>query len=70
MQVTIIKPDNYIVVNGRGTNAVDLSAMPAGVRVLQWHDGKGEVELTEVGSITAGSIRSISRLRIFQRISR
>ncbi len=52
MQVTIIKPDNYIVVNGRGTMSVDLSSMPDGVRVVQWHDGKGEIELTEVGSIT------------------
>lgn len=52
MQVTIIKPDNYIVVNGRGTMSVDLSSMPDGVRVLQWDGGKGEIELTEVGSIT------------------
>ena len=52
MQVTIIKPDNHIAIDGRGTNAVDLSAMPAGVRILQWDGVKGEVELTEVGSIT------------------
>ena len=52
MKVTIIKPDNYIVVNGRGTMSVDLSSMPDGVRVVQWLDGKGEVELTEIGSIT------------------
>lgn len=52
MRVTIIKPDNFIAINGRGTNVVDLSTMPDGVRVLQWGDSKGEVELTEVGSIT------------------
>ena len=52
MQVTIIKPDNHIAIDGRGTNAVDLSLMPDGVRVVQWDGSKGEVELNEVGSIT------------------
>lgn len=52
MRVTIINPDNYIAVNGRGTNAVDLSPMPDGVRVVQWYDGNGEIELTEIGSVT------------------
>lgn len=52
MRVTIIKPDGFISIDGRGTNAVDLSAMPDGVRVLQWNGEKGEIELTEVGSIT------------------
>lgn len=43
MRLSIIIPDNVVVIDGRA-EAVDLKNMPAGVRVVQWDGSVGHVE--------------------------
>ncbi len=43
MQVTIIKDDNLVIINGEA-RAVDCSALPADFHALQWDGARGEVE--------------------------
>jgi len=43
MQLTIIKGDNTVIVDGEGYK-VDCTALPAGFHALQWDGDSGEVE--------------------------
>ncbi|TMW77980.1 DUF4376 domain-containing protein [Thauera sp. UPWRP] len=44
MQVTIIRKDGFVSVDGRGFAGLDLSFLPADVRAVQWQNDAGEVE--------------------------
>lgn len=57
MQVTIVKSDGFVSVDGVGHSGIDLSWMPGDVLAVQWSNNSGEVEraLTD-GSMRPGSI--------------
>lgn len=46
MQVTIIRKDGFVSVDGRGFGGLDLSFLPADVRAVQWDGDAGDVERT------------------------
>ena len=50
-KVTIIRADNTVQIEGKA-HWVDCSALPAYVRVIQWDEGKGEMEFVNDGRDT------------------
>lgn len=56
MQVTIIRKDGFVSVDGRGFAGLDLSFLSPDVRAVQWDNDAGEVErargqVTYIGSL-------------------
>lgn len=47
MKITIVKPDNYVVVDGV-QKEMDLTFLPDDFHALQWHDESGTVESTNI----------------------
>ena len=47
MRVTIIPSDDYVSVDGKGFNKLDLSFISANVHAIQWFDTEGEVEIKD-----------------------
>jgi hypothetical protein len=47
MQLTIIKPDQLVIKDGRGISPVDMEGMEEEVRVAQWKEDTGHEELND-----------------------
>lgn len=43
MKITIVRDDNYVIINGEG-RTVDLSSLPANIHAIQWDSNEGEIE--------------------------
>lgn len=47
MQLTIIVPDNTIIIDGRAL-PIDCSTLDPNIRIVQWYDDHGEIEFDNV----------------------
>lgn len=63
MQVTILKNDGVVVVDGVA-RTVDLSGMPEGVRVMQWYGDSGHMEYFDDQTANA-AIETIAAIQSF-----
>jgi len=52
MQLTIIKPDQVVIKDGRLISPIDMSSMPDGVRVVQWLETIGHEEMEDFSNRT------------------
>ncbi|MDB5610662.1 MAG: hypothetical protein JWP25_7562 [Bradyrhizobium sp.] len=55
MKVTIVRPDNVVIVDGRAMR-VDCGTLPDYVRIVQWDEDHGHVEMFPYGSEFVPSI--------------
>lgn len=51
MKVTVVKPDNYISIDGKAFHDVDLSSLDANISAIQWYGDKGEIETVKEDTI-------------------
>ncbi|HEY6044769.1 MAG TPA: hypothetical protein VIU43_07705 [Nitrosospira sp.] len=55
MRITIIRDDSVVGVDGI-FRRIDLSAMPAGIRAVQWNGVTGHIEYDDAANAPLGSI--------------
>ncbi len=60
MQVTIVRKDGFVAVDGKGHGGLNLAFMPATLRAVQWENGAGAVELAN------GQVEYIASLEAYQ----
>lgn len=60
MQVTIVRRDGFVAVDGVGHKGLNLSFMAGGVKAVQWENGAGAVEMAN------GQVEYIASLEAYQ----
>jgi len=60
MQVTIVRKDGFVAVDGKGHGGLNLAFMPATLRAVQWENGAGAVEMAN------GQVEYIASLEPYQ----
>lgn len=60
MQVTIVRKDGFVAVDGKGHGGLNLAFMPATLRAVQWENGAGAVEMAN------GKVEYIASLEPYQ----
>ena len=60
MQVTIVRPDGFVAVDGVGHKGLNLSFLAGSVKAVQWENGAGAVELAN------GQVEYIASLEAYQ----
>ena len=55
-KVTIVKPDNWVIVDDYGIDSLDLTGLEATVHAIQWDGSTGHIERTDGTNETLTSV--------------
>lgn len=68
MRLTIIRPDQFVAIDGIGIGGVDVSTIPETISAVQWYEDHGQIEICDpkTGNVTENQI--ISDISAFSKI--